>query len=181
MHLPLATCVFPVASVFPIASVFPSECISQRVYFVSPPHSSVAVYVVSYAAVCAHPYTVIAHARNGDIQGDTAFSNSAVSNWRCTRSRRGRFQSLQSVSLANLPLLESIGGAFLCVCVNLSRVELSNLSSFRTIGARAFWKWGGANLFSRSAVRACRCSKALVSPWLTLSRCELSRITTRTV
>ena len=50
--------------------------------------------------------------------------------------------SLQSISLANLPLLESIGDDAFYSCLHLSSVHLSDLPSLRSIGHGAFYDCG---------------------------------------
>ena len=46
--------------------------------------------------------------------------------------------SLTTVTLENLPLLESIGGSAFSACANLSCVDLSDLPSLRNIGKKSF-------------------------------------------
>ena len=104
---------FP-SSVFPIASVFRLPSFQR-------------------CCVCG----VVCHGIRTSVHSD-----SSRQKWRYTSSiGKCAFtgcDSVQSLTLANLPLLESIGGDAFSDCEHLTSVDLSRLPSLHSIGRRAF-------------------------------------------
>ena len=78
-------------------------------------------------------FTRCVHLTNVDISGLSSLRTIGSSTFE-------ECKLLQSVTLSNLPLLETIGTRACFGCEHLARVSFSALPSFRTIGERAFFQ-----------------------------------------